>query len=61
MDLGLKLCTMNIYIYIYVWKAMERKLWTLPKGGGPKGPDRVDHFSSNFFSGVFFGRAASAG
>jgi hypothetical protein len=40
MDLGLKLCTMIIYIYNYVLTALGRKLWTCQQGGGG-GSERV--------------------
>jgi hypothetical protein len=36
-DFRLKLCTMIIYIYIYSLEALERKLWTLQRGGGGGG------------------------
>jgi hypothetical protein len=39
MDLGLKLRTRIIYIYIYNFEALEKKLRTLTKGGTGGGSD----------------------
>jgi hypothetical protein len=41
MDLGLKLRTMIIYIYIYNFEALEKKLRTLTKGRRGGGSDGV--------------------
>jgi hypothetical protein len=58
MDLGLKLRTMIIYIYIYNIEALEKKLRTLTKGGRGggvlMGSDRGDHFFPNFFWSTFW-------